>query len=433
MIVDNIHNKSRCCERAGQSKWGEYVCLSCGVLNCYIHAPIWVDGYHHCFYCFSVTKEICEPNSNIIVEKGALGTSRRKALLIIDGLYIAGVQRHCLDLLDVFNDKAMSSDVLVLDGGGQWADSFLEKADNIVFDIKNRLSWKNLVNIIEFENYEFVTAHLTKAIQWASINVPNYITKFAHIHCEPSEHENITREWINKYSFKFDITFFPAKMTLDSFEKLIEDRVSSSKSGLNLKVLPNAVPRKYDLYRNIKSEAPLKPYNILKLAVVSRIDKDKFSISLFINTLKHLQTLVHGFEVCLAGDGESMDELRNAIKVSELSDKIHCLGFVHNTVHVYEWADVLFMPSKRESLPYALLESTSMRCPVVAPAVGYMKEIESSNMLYIFTPGDSFEAATLIKQAAETCISGLNINVKSLGFLDYDNWKEIVVDSYGLK
>ena len=77
----------------------------------------------------------------------------------------------------------------------------------------------------------------------------------------------------------------------------------------------------------------------------------------------------------IMGDGELRSELAEYIARKNATGFISLLGFVPDGSMQYKQYDIFFLPSKKEGLPYVLLEAGMAGLPVVASNVGGIPEI----------------------------------------------------------
>lgn len=427
-----INNKDNvCCYRAEEPQWGKYICHKCGAMNCQLHVSLWTDNMFHCFHCFAPTECLKKPNGLLCEKNIKYADFKRRALLVIDGLYIAGAQRHCLELINMLSLQGIAFTVVAVEGGGQWVSNFLEIAENVIIDFDGTLKWDTLRNSIEFTDFEFVTAHLKKGIEWTAKYIPKNIPRYAHFHSEPSEHEVITQDWIYQYCIDYDYMLFPSKSVLQCYAESFKFYIENESIGKKFKVMPNSIPCYWGGACGAK-EVVLEETKDLKLAIVSRIDEDKFSIPMFINTMHNLNQLYPNIQVLVAGDGESMENLKKELIVSSVYNKVKLLGFVHDVHRIYEWADVVFLPSKREGMPYVMLECLASLCPIVVPKIGVFDEIESNGLVFIHKPNDAFEAALFIYKAFHMKLKRSDVVDKEAinKLFSSKSWENIVKEVY---
>lgn len=77
----------------------------------------------------------------------------------------------------------------------------------------------------------------------------------------------------------------------------------------------------------------------------------------------------------IIGGGEQKAELHAHIIKLGLEQQIVLLGFVENAWEYLKACDVFLLPSKKEGLPYALLEAAAAGLPLIASRVGGIPEV----------------------------------------------------------
>lgn len=98
----------------------------------------------------------------------------------------------------------------------------------------------------------------------------------------------------------------------------------------------------------------------------------------------------------IIGDGPEMGKIESLIKRYKLEDYFTLPGIIKNAVAYLKAFDIFIMPSKKEGLPYALLEAMAANILCVASAVGGIPEIiingENGILIKDMTPGKLQEA-----------------------------------------
>jgi glycosyltransferase involved in cell wall biosynthesis len=164
------------------------------------------------------------------------------------------------------------------------------------------------------------------------------------------------------------------------------------------------------------------------VVVISRLDEDKFSIPIFMGACEFLFAAYPQATVHCAGDGELSGALRLAIHSREWRDKARLLGFVNDPSSLYSEADVIFLPSKRESYPYVLLEATAAGRPVVVPHLGAARDAAVGPGVFSFRPGDPESAFQAIVEALQSSPSASITEPRA----EVGDWAETVRAAYGL-
>ncbi len=120
-------------------------------------------------------------------------------------------------------------------------------------------------------------------------------------------------------------------------------------------------------------EAPMRkqlgtPAQRLVFGAVGRLSPEKA----FNNLIRAAAALLErgvDLEVWIAGEGDSRRDLETMIQRLGLQARIRLLGFVQDTVGLYEAMDGFVLSSIREGLPNVVLEAASMQVPIVATRV----------------------------------------------------------------
>lgn len=103
-----------------------------------------------------------------------------------------------------------------------------------------------------------------------------------------------------------------------------------------------------------------------------------------INTISTLPSSVH---LAIIGSGEEYDQLHNQIEQLNVSNRIHLLGYVPDAVQYLRAFDIFMLPSKKEGLPYVILEAGLAGLPVVASDLpGNRDIIESGEQGFLVEP-----------------------------------------------
>lgn len=119
----------------------------------------------------------------------------------------------------------------------------------------------------------------------------------------------------------------------------------------------------------------------------------------------------------IAGEGPYAGELRRLCASLGLEDSVNWLGWLPWGEEVFAWmreADVFVLPSLTEGLPLVLAEAMSQSLPVVASAMGGIRELvrhEETGLL--FPPGDYVALAHCLKRIASD--KGLRLRLVEQG------------------
>lgn len=347
---------------------------------------------------------------------------RHVLVLVIDGLYIAGAQRHCLELLGLFGRSGFSRVVVALYGGGRWAERFLQQCEHLIVSDGTPVQWSDIQQVIGVTAAPIISAHLMSSTEWVTANAPCNVRSFAHLHCEPSEHEPTTAGWMHSVLPRFERVFVPARSTHRALTSLLP---KGDALAAKFVVLPNSIPRN----SRCSSDTPIHNGK-LRIATITRVDEDKFSVPLFVDVLECLNVRGIDFELEIAGDGELLSRLKHTIAERPWARHIRFRGFVDDVTPIYTWSNVVFLPSKRESAPYVLLEALALRRPIVGPQTGVLAELSESDFVYVFPLGSAQDAADMIITAAKYRERPTASLPATAAIPEFADWERAVREAY---
>ena len=94
--------------------------------------------------------------------------------------------------------------------------------------------------------------------------------------------------------------------------------------------------------------------------------------------IQTIATLPPHTHLVIAGSGEEYDSIRLHIEKLNVSNRVHMLGYVPDAVRYLKAFDVFLLPSKKEGLPYVILEAGLAGLPVVASDLSGIRDIIES-------------------------------------------------------
>lgn len=103
-----------------------------------------------------------------------------------------------------------------------------------------------------------------------------------------------------------------------------------------------------------------------------------------------------------AGQGPLQDEIAAQQRSSGLDDRFRLLGYRDDTTRLIAAADVFVLASHHEGLPVTVMEALTLGVPVVAPAVGGLPEVVTTDDDGILcTPGSPDALADALERALQ--------------------------------
>lgn len=185
------------------------------------------------------------------------------------------------------------------------------------------------------------------------------------------------------------------------------DRVKGIKLNLapeeKIYFIPNGIDfNKYRLDGEAKKAAERRKKNLklpessLVIGTVARLHRQKGLIYLF-QAAKILLRKRKDIRFLVAGGGPLEKDFRHYLKRERLDKFVLLLGETKNISELYPLFDVFVLPSLWEGLPYALLEASAFKRPVIATNIDGISEMinpEETGMLV--PPRDSLRLAEAI-------------------------------------
>ncbi|MEK7063551.1 MAG: glycosyltransferase family 4 protein [Patescibacteria group bacterium] len=122
-----------------------------------------------------------------------------------------------------------------------------------------------------------------------------------------------------------------------------------------------------------------------------------------IDVLVGALTSVPKGHVVVMGTGEEQASLTTLIRKHHLEERFHLLGFVENAATLLKGFDIFVLPSRKEGLPYTILEAGAAGVPVISTTVGGIPEIIDDNISgTLVNAFDAHELADALNEMIES-------------------------------
>ncbi len=174
-----------------------------------------------------------------------------------------------------------------------------------------------------------------------------------------------------------------------------EDRCTLVHNAIDEKTFNRAMP---------PCEAPLRaqmktPAGRLVIGAVGRLSPEK-GFDLLIKSAANLIAAGMNIELWIAGDGDARPALEKQIAELNLTDRVKLLGFVSDTISLYQALDLFVLSSLREGLPNVVLEALAMRVPVVSTLVAGVPKMITDGVEGLLVPTNDVDSLTFAMKRA---------------------------------
>ncbi len=312
----------------------------------------------------------------------------QKIIRIIARLNVGGPAIHVTNLCDL--DKHGYETVLIYGsvGEGEGDMSYLLKDKNIksyyipelgreISPLKDLNTLWRIFKIIRKEKPDIVHTHTAKAGMLGRVAAK--IAGVGHIY--HTFHGHVFNGYFskNKTAFFIFIEKILAKITtkIVAISQLqlneISEILNVNKNKFEL------IPLGFELERFVVGKKGfLKENNInndfLNIAIVGRVTDIK-NHKLFMDVLKEISNKGVKFNAFVVGDGELKEFIKDYSKKLGLEKNIYFTGWIRDLTPVYSAIDYLFLTSKNEGTPVAIIEAMAAGKIVISTNVGGVSDI----------------------------------------------------------
>ena len=192
------------------------------------------------------------------------------------------------------------------------------------------------------------------------------------------------------------------------------------KTKSKIKTIHNGISPISFLYRDTAREQllarypSLAPYrNQFWIATIAELHQNKDLVNA-IGAIAILKRQYPEVRYLIIGEGEQKNKLEGLIKEFELEKNVFLLGTTADASKYLKAFDLFLLNSRKEGLPYVILEAGLAGLPVVATQVGGISEIITSEQTGVLVPPEEAEAtaeaiANLMANGLDREILGRNL------------------------
>jgi len=333
-----------------------------------------------------------------------------KILYVITKSNWGGAQRHVFDLSTAM--KARGHDVWVALGGEGRLKSELEKAGVYTFSIaelgrdisasRDAGSFKEIYRVIKNKRPDIIHLHSPKAAGLGSLagrllRVPKIISTihgWAFNEERPIHERLIIRffSWLTMLFCHETIVLSDREFKQALLFPFIKDKVKLITLGIQPPTFISIDGARQTIAKAIGMD--LGEFN--KKTVIGTIaelhpNKDLPNL---ITAMSYVATQNPQTIAVIVGEGEDKAILEALIEQNKLQDRVFLAGFIPAASEYLKAFNVFVLSSRKEGLPYCLLEAGSASLPVVATTVGGIPEIvEDMKSGILIQPKNSRELA----------------------------------------
>ncbi|MDP2684220.1 MAG: glycosyltransferase [bacterium] len=136
-----------------------------------------------------------------------------------------------------------------------------------------------------------------------------------------------------------------------------------------------------------------KPANFLNSYIIGTIANfyPTKNLDNLITSILKIKDKFGNYNVVLIGDGKERSHLELLIAKYNLKNNVHLLGFIDNAQKYIKAFDVFVLPSKKEGMPYTLLEAKINSVPIIATSVGSIPNMIKNNKSGLLVPAENTE------------------------------------------
>jgi glycosyltransferase involved in cell wall biosynthesis len=191
------------------------------------------------------------------------------------------------------------------------------------------------------------------------------------------------------------ITEFTKKELIETYS-IPEDIVQLIYQGTEVKRFTPDNKRKNEAYRRYNLNKNVSPV----LGCVGMFEERKGQTILLEAVLELSRTFLPNIHLILVGEGPDEDMLKRKVVEMGLQNNVSFYSFTNEPVYIFERIDILVLSSLyKEGLPNVLLESMSMKVPVVSSKMAGVPEIVKDGINgFMVEPGKVDQLADAINR-----------------------------------
>jgi len=361
-----------------------YYCNRCGGYICGNHVIVWLNNERRCPICSGpiLYEKIAESKTEYTHTFKVLYDGKINLMLLLDGLYIAGMQTHVLQLVHQLDKDTYNIHLFCLDGGGHLLEDFMEEVAYVSVHDKSISPdiIEELTQFIVANNIDVIHSHLFEPAEYGYLSINHSPTKLKHIITVHTAANPPYGEVVRPIA----ITALKCASMIISVSGDIKNVLVNRFGITPNKILIHHNMVDTDFFSPIPDGTKTKSKlgfsdDCFLLGTVGRLDKDKCGG----------RELLEAIALLVVGDGEDKKFLQEYSRKLGVAKRVNFLGFRRDVKSILAAIDCFILPTHNEGLPFSLLEAMAMSKAVIATNVGGVPEcIEDKHNGLLCKPTD---------------------------------------------
>ena len=323
-----------------------------------------------------------------------------KVLHVINSLKIGGAERLILDSSNLYHNKGIDIEILLLDDNeSAFRKELQEKYPHIrVQGITKKSIYNPLLifRIIPFlKNIDILHLHLFPTLYWG---VFAKIISFSKLKIVYTEHNTHNRRRNNRILSIVDKMVYKCIDHVGCITDSVADELVSylgKKTHLQISVIYNGIY--LEQFKGIHKNNTLvncgfeKKDNDIIIVQISNFKKQKDQETL----IRSISLLPDSFKLLLVGDGENRKVCELLVEQLNLSKRVFFLGQRTDIVEIMSFVDIVVLSSHWEGFGLAIVEGMAAGKPViVSDVIGLANIVEGYGL--VFKKGDHIDLSKKI-------------------------------------
>jgi glycosyltransferase involved in cell wall biosynthesis len=294
-----------------------------------------------------------------------------RILHVITSLRTGGAEKLVTQLLPYFHANGFEADIAVFDGTTTPFSTILENAGIRIIRLGHGIGASNIYNprhiyrlLKLIGNYDIIHSHNTSSQLFATLSA--FLMKDSPI-IVTTEHNttNRRRHWnwyrpIDRWMYRQHNQIICCSETA---KKCLLSSGSISESQ-KLVTIPNGVSLP-------EREPNISVNDTKKVVMVSAFRPQKDHIT----AVKAMLLLPEDVHLYFAGEGTTMQSVKDFVDSNKLNDRVHFLGNVTNIPQLYSSVSCAILSTYYEGMPLSIIEAMAAGAPVIASDVPGVTEL----------------------------------------------------------